>query len=83
MFQYPVNFFQVFLLTCSFQNKIVYAARTLKEKTNITSGHANTVQHNKESHAEVFKPKDEDVNVGGDVFSMDYTPASRKPPIHN
>ncbi|KAL2339423.1 hypothetical protein Fmac_007363 [Flemingia macrophylla] len=36
--------------------------RTLKEKNNPTSGDANTVQHNRESHAEVFKPKDEDVN---------------------
>ncbi|ESW09570.1 hypothetical protein PHAVU_009G138100 [Phaseolus vulgaris] len=70
-----------FVILCLFSPQTI--ARTLKEKTNITSGHANTVQHNKESHAEVFKPKDEDVNVGGDVFSMDYTPASRKPPIHN
>ncbi|QCE15297.1 uncharacterized protein LOC114164814 [Vigna unguiculata] len=70
-----------FVILCLFSNQII--ARTLKEKTNITSGDASTVQHSKESHAEVFKPKDEDVNVGGDVFAADYTPASRKPPIHN
>ncbi|XP_014489969.1 uncharacterized protein LOC106752742 [Vigna radiata var. radiata] len=70
-----------FVILCLFSNQTI--ARTLKEKTNTARGDASTVQHSKESHAEVFKPKDEDVNVGGDVFSVDYTPASRKPPIHN
>ncbi|CAJ1974612.1 unnamed protein product [Sphenostylis stenocarpa] len=70
-----------FVILCLFSTQTI--ARTLKEKNSITSGDASTVQHNQQSHAEVFKPKDEDVNVGGDVFSMDYTPASRKPPIHN
>ena len=49
---------------------IYAAARTLKEKSNLTSGDVNTVQHNKEAIAKVFKPKDEDVNVGGDVFGF-------------
>ncbi|KAG4392810.1 hypothetical protein GLYMA_04G217600v4 [Glycine max] len=74
--------FVAFVILCLFSSPTI-AARTLKEKSNLTSGDVNTVQHNKEAIAKVFKPKDEDVNVGGDVFSMDYTPASRKPPIHN
>ncbi|RDY07482.1 hypothetical protein CR513_08402, partial [Mucuna pruriens] len=75
--------FVAFLILCLFSSQTI--ARTLKEKNNLSSGDANTAQqHNKkEAHAEVFRPKDEEVNVGGDVFSMDYTPASRKPPIHN
>ncbi|AET04626.1 uncharacterized protein [Medicago truncatula] len=52
-------------------------ARTLKEKSNdVTSNTHN----NKEDH--MFKAKEEH-NVGDEVFSMDYTPARRKPPIHN
>ncbi|XP_027339081.1 uncharacterized protein LOC113852885 [Abrus precatorius] len=69
----------VFVILCFFS--IQSRARTLKESSNLTSGDPNTAQH-KEAHANVFKPKEED-NVSGDVFSMDYTPASRKPPIHN
>jgi hypothetical protein len=52
------------------------AARTLKEKSNDVM--SNT--HNKVDH--MFKAKEEH-NVGDEVFSMDYTPARRKPPIHN
>ncbi|TKY73883.1 hypothetical protein E2542_SST02640 [Spatholobus suberectus] len=73
--------FVAFVILCLFSSQTI--ARTLKEKNNLSSGDANTAQHTKEAHAEVIKPKDEEVNVGGDVFSMDYTPASRKPPIHN
>jgi hypothetical protein len=39
--------------------------------------------HNKEAQDHMFKPKEEDHHVGDEVFSMDYTPARRKPPIHN
>jgi len=56
---------------------IYFAARTLKEKSNDVM---STPHHNKEDH--MFKAKEEH-NVGDEVFSMDYTPARRKPPIHN
>lgn len=59
-----------------------YAARVLKERSNLNSEDANKAQH-KEVHGDLFKPKEEDANVNGEVFSMDYSPASRKPPIHN
>ncbi|XP_061355595.1 uncharacterized protein LOC133300115 [Gastrolobium bilobum] len=70
----------VFVLLCSFS--IQSTARTLRERSNRTSGDANT-DHHMEAHADLFKPKEEEFNTGGEVFSMDYTPASRKPPIHN
>lgn len=55
------------------------AARTLKEKSKDTD-----TTNNKEVQDNMFKAKEEDHNnVGDDVFSMDYTPARRKPPIHN
>jgi hypothetical protein len=62
-----------------------YAARVLKEiRSNQQSGedHANKAQH-KEVHADMFKLKEGEENTDSEVFSMDYTPASRKPPIHN
>lgn len=55
------------------------AARTLKEKNNDVMSTSN----NKEAQDHMFKAKEEDHNVGDEVFSMDYTPARRKPPIHN
>nr|XP_004503987.1 uncharacterized protein LOC101506875 [Cicer arietinum] len=67
----------VFFLLCfiSFQAR----ARTLKEKSKDTD-----TTNNKEVQDNMFKAKEEDHNnVGDDVFSMDYTPARRKPPIHN
>ncbi|KAJ1429733.1 hypothetical protein SESBI_08136 [Sesbania bispinosa] len=72
--------FVVFVFLCFFS--IQTRARILKERNNQTSGDANTAQH-KEAHADLFKPKEEEGNVSSEVFSMDYTPASRKPPIHN
>ncbi|KAI4345148.1 hypothetical protein L6164_012302 [Bauhinia variegata] len=57
-------------------------ARTLKESSNIASGDANTAPH-RESHDDTFKPKDNELNTDSEVFSMDYSPARRKPPIHN
>lgn len=70
------QFHELFLLF------FAYAARVLKERSNLSSEDASTAQH-REVHGDLFKPKDEDVNVKGEVFSMDYSPASRKPPIHN
>ncbi|XP_054804873.1 uncharacterized protein LOC129307946 [Prosopis cineraria] len=61
-------------------------ARSLKEKETINStGHEQQEGH--DHHQTVLKPKannnNEANNAEGEVFSMDYTPASRKPPIHN
>ncbi|CAL0325170.1 unnamed protein product [Lupinus luteus] len=40
--------------------------------------------HNKEVFDVKFKPREDgEGNDQGQVFSMDYTPARRKPPIHN
>ncbi|KAK7247517.1 hypothetical protein RIF29_42400 [Crotalaria pallida] len=64
-------------------------ARTLKERSNIPSTrdahNNNDNNNNKEAHGDVkFKPKeDHDEGNAGEMFSMDYTPARRKPPIHN
>ncbi|KAK7358887.1 hypothetical protein VNO77_00827 [Canavalia gladiata] len=71
----------VFFLLCFIS--IQARARTLKEKSNIVAStrDANTTHH-KQTHDHVFKPKEDDNNAG-EVFSMDYTPARRKPPIHN
>ncbi|OIW18187.1 hypothetical protein TanjilG_31307 [Lupinus angustifolius] len=55
-------------------------ARALKERSNV--GNSSNV-HNKEEHDVKFKPKEDDEGKKGEVFSMDYTPARRKPPIHN
>ncbi|KAI5384296.1 uncharacterized protein LOC127105918 [Lathyrus oleraceus] len=54
-------------------------ARILKEKSN----DVESISHDKEAEDHVFKAKEEDHNNGGEVFAMDYTPARRKPPIHN
>lgn len=59
-----------------------YAARVLKERSNQSSEEASKSQKHKEVHADLFKLKEEG-NVDSEVFAMDYTPASRKPPIHN
>ncbi|XP_020215609.1 uncharacterized protein LOC109799451 [Cajanus cajan] len=56
-------------------------ARKLKEKSNTVSSGDSSTTH-KETHDNVFKPKEGKDN-GNEVFSMDYTPARRKPPIHN
>ncbi|KAF7834200.1 uncharacterized protein G2W53_009059 [Senna tora] len=53
-------------------------ARTLKERNNLNSRDEDHIHANN-----VFKPKHNEGNAEGEVFSMDYTPASRKPPIHN
>lgn len=58
---------------------IYVAARILKEKSNDVV----SISHDKEAEDHVFKAKEEDHNNGGEVFAMDYTPARRKPPIHN
>ncbi|RDX79588.1 hypothetical protein CR513_39972, partial [Mucuna pruriens] len=58
-------------------------ARTLKEKSNMVSARdASTAHDQKETHDNVFKPKEGKDNAS-EVFSMDYSPARRKPPIHN
>ncbi|CAK8578900.1 unnamed protein product [Lathyrus sativus] len=54
-------------------------ARILKEKSNDVV----SVSHDKEAQDHEFKAKEEDHNNGDEVFAMDYTPARRKPPIHN
>ena len=80
---FHVNFFLSFInLFLYFFFLFLYAARTLKEVSNLTSGDATTA-HNKEGHDGKFKPEEHEFNAGSEVFSMDYTPASRKPPIHN
>lgn len=55
----------------------------MKEISNKIREDANKSQQHKEVHAEFFKLKEEEGNVDSEVFAMDYTPASRKPPIHN
>ncbi|KAJ1412912.1 hypothetical protein SESBI_20064 [Sesbania bispinosa] len=70
----------VFLLLCFIS--IQARARTLKEKGNTTRDPRTA--HNNEEQDHAFKAKEgEENNAGNEVFSMDYTPASRKPPIHN
>ncbi|KAE9610256.1 hypothetical protein Lal_00006393 [Lupinus albus] len=39
--------------------------------------------HNKKWFDVKFKPKEDGEANEGEVFSMDYTPPRRKPPIHN
>lgn len=60
------------------------AARTLKERSDKGIMKDKTINGD---HNQTFKPKtnnnEADHNTEGEVFSMDYTPASRKPPIHN
>ncbi|KAL1364780.1 hypothetical protein HN51_012933 [Arachis hypogaea] len=59
-------------------------ARTLKERSNMggTTKDAN-IDHDHHGD-DKFKPKEDEGNgSSGEVFAMDYTPASRKPPIHN
>ncbi|KAG5136642.1 hypothetical protein JHK82_021373 [Glycine max] len=43
---------------------------------------ASTYYQSETHDDHVFKPK-EDKDNANEVFSMDYTPARRKPPIHN
>ncbi|KAL1290822.1 hypothetical protein HN51_059346 [Arachis hypogaea] len=78
----------VLVLLCFFS--IQARARTLKEISKLTNRgdhHGNSDAHdNKEAHNSKFKSEEhnhDEVNGGSEVFSMDYTPASRKPPIHN
>ncbi|KAL2342963.1 hypothetical protein Fmac_004248 [Flemingia macrophylla] len=75
----PVLFFLLLCFMSIHARVIICAARTLKEKR-YTGGSSTT--HYKETHDHVFKPK-EDKGNANEVFSMDYTPARRKPPIHN
>ncbi|KAL3004090.1 hypothetical protein AAZX31_08G142900 [Glycine max] len=61
----------------------VRAAQILKEKSNMDSTSDARTYYQSETHDDhVFKPK-EDKDNANEVFSMDYTPARRKPPIHN
>ncbi|MED6205042.1 hypothetical protein PIB30_014265 [Stylosanthes scabra] len=73
----------VLVLLCFFS--IHARARTLKETSNLTN--RGDARNNKEAHDNKIKAEEHDhdeVNDdGSEVFSMDYTPASRKPPIHN
>ncbi|MED6107485.1 hypothetical protein PIB30_014583 [Stylosanthes scabra] len=79
----------VFILLCFIT--LQARARTLKERNNMGSGttttDANTGRDDVINHHgdDKFKPKEDEGNGGnsGEVFAMDYTPASRKPPIHN
>ncbi|KHN29135.1 hypothetical protein glysoja_008470, partial [Glycine soja] len=58
-------------------------AQILKEKSNMDSTSDASTYYQSETHDDhVFKPK-EDKDNANEVFSMDYTPARRKPPIHN
>ncbi|KAK4256753.1 hypothetical protein QN277_006438 [Acacia crassicarpa] len=67
----------VFFLLCFISSQAT--ARTLKERIN-----GNSRVHKKEARDGIFKPKENDKgNADGEVFSMDYTPARKKPPIHN
>ncbi|CAL0306636.1 unnamed protein product [Lupinus luteus] len=68
----------LFLILCFISTQAT--ARALKERSNI--GNSSNV-HNKEEDDVKFKPKEDDEGKKGEVFSMDYTPARRKPPIHN
>ncbi|XP_028765947.1 uncharacterized protein LOC114723877 [Neltuma alba] len=52
-------------------------ARSLKERIN------GNIRDRKEAHDGVLKTKEDEGNADCEVFSMDYTPARRKPPIHN
>ncbi|KAK2391060.1 hypothetical protein P8452_28209 [Trifolium repens] len=73
----------ILFLLCFFSIHIQVRARVLKERSNQSGeDHANKAQH-KEVHADMFKLKEGEENTDSEVFSMDYTPASRKPPIHN
>ncbi|KAF7840053.1 putative transmembrane protein [Senna tora] len=57
--------------------------RTLKEKSKGKSdNYVHKEGHDDDDHHQIFKPKANN-NAEGEVFSMDYTPARRKPPIHN
>ncbi|XP_027367481.1 uncharacterized protein LOC113873525 [Abrus precatorius] len=72
----------VFILLCFISIQV--RARTHREKSNIATStkDASSANHKETVHDHVlFKPKDADNS--GEVFSMDYTPARRKPPIHN
>ena len=60
----------------------MHAARTLKERTDVASREASNTAH-KEAYDNTFKTKEDDEVKHEDQFSMDYTPASKKPPIHN
>ncbi|KAI5405144.1 hypothetical protein KIW84_052067 [Lathyrus oleraceus] len=73
----------IFFLLCFFSIHIQVRARVLKERSNQSSEDASKSQKHKEVHADLFKLKEEEGNVDSEVFAMDYTPASRKPPIHN
>ncbi|MED6220634.1 hypothetical protein PIB30_046721 [Stylosanthes scabra] len=78
----------VFILLCFIT--LQARARTLKERNNMGSGttttdantgHDDVINHHGDDK---FKPKEDEGNgSSGEVFAMDYTPASRKPPIHN
>ncbi|XP_057421224.1 uncharacterized protein LOC130715171 [Lotus japonicus] len=71
----------LFFLLCFIS--IQARARALKEKSNIASSKDDRTAHHKEEQDHMFKPKKGEDNVDNEVFSMDYTPARRKPPIHN
>ncbi|CAJ2641641.1 unnamed protein product [Trifolium pratense] len=72
----------IIFLICFFSIHIQVRARVLKERSNQSGEDANKAQH-KEVHVDMFKLKEGEEKGDSEVFSMDYTPASRKPPIHN
>lgn len=60
-----------------------HAARTLMKERTTNNVNSNR-DHSKEGHDEIFNPKENNKgNADAEVFSMDYSPARRKPPIHN
>ncbi|XP_061343738.1 uncharacterized protein LOC133289753 [Gastrolobium bilobum] len=69
----------VIFLLCFISNQA--RARTLKEKSKIVG--STSTAHYKEVHDPIFKPKEDEDNAGGEMFSVDYTAVRRKPPIHN
>ncbi|TKY60380.1 hypothetical protein E2542_SST17478 [Spatholobus suberectus] len=70
----------VFFILCFIS--IHARARTFKEKSNMVSTRDPSTAHHRETHDHVYKPK-EGKDHASEVFSMDYTPVRRKPPIHN
>lgn len=63
----------------------MFVARTLKERIEKGDGNDAYRAEKEGLDHQSFKPKENNNNneVNGEVFSMDYTPARRKPPIHN
>lgn len=56
------------------------AARNLREAKD---GSASAVVSAEKGHGNMFKPNKEGDQDTHDLVTMDYTPASKNPPIHN